>query len=118
MQSSYLRSGRDYQGMADHFAATYQTGLVALEVFGGCLVHYDELVDRSAAAWLSRVARVTSLDEPKLRAARDRLVTDNLDVGDGARFADLDPRMLRLDDAMRAVPADVVEPGRLAARGV
>lgn len=69
--SGFLRSGRNYSQMLEHYYQTYSTGLIALQIYGGCVIHYDEIADTTNNEWIDRVCEVSSLDRQKLIAARD-----------------------------------------------
>jgi hypothetical protein len=114
--SSFLRSGRQVSQMIDHYYNTYSGGLLALNIYGGCLVEYSEMIQRKDNQWLERIAGLSNLSLDALITARDQQV----DVGrseDSAITLD-DTRLVQIDQALAECRGQLITPHRLSERKV
>jgi len=61
---------------ADALAAThnrtYRNSLLLIHSYGGCVVSYADLTDRTRTEWAASLAQITGLSAEKLLASRDR----------------------------------------------
>lgn len=81
-RSYYLRSGRSLKNLADTYYDVCTTCLLQLQIFGGCTVDYDEVIDAGETAWAETLAAVTGLSAGQILAARAERVIPRDDKGD------------------------------------
>lgn len=60
--------------MAMEYDRTYRNAVLQMYAYGGCVVSYDDLVDRTRTDWAGNLAEVTGLAADALLASRDRRV--------------------------------------------
>lgn len=114
--SSFLRSGRHVPQMIEHYYNTYADGLLALNIYGGCVVEYSEIIDRNNDAWLERVAALSNLESANLITARDAIVDQQRSEDTGMAFEDY--RLADIDKLIGQHRGRLIEPHRLAGRRV
>jgi len=68
--SRWQRSGLGMKELIESYVDTYQTTLLQLRLFGGCVVDYADIVHPDRAAWIEALAHVTGLETQRLQAAR------------------------------------------------
>jgi len=115
--SSFLRSGRQYPEMRNHFYQTYTTGMLALNIYGGCVITYEEMITPDENAWISRVSEVTGLAENKLKQSRDELIESRESKRENY-FRLPDPELDNLEEAIYKIRDRVISADRLAERSV
>lgn len=54
---------------------TYRNALLLIHSYGGCVVSYADLTDRTRTAWAQSLGQITGLSAEKLLASRDRQVS-------------------------------------------
>lgn len=77
-----LLVGRKHIGpdqLARDYVRIYRQGLIQLQVFGGCVVSYNDLQNPKAHDWASALAAVSGLDGGNILAARDTRLKRNED---------------------------------------
>jgi hypothetical protein len=62
------------EAMATEYDRTYRNAVLQMYAYGGCVVSYADLVDRTRTEWASNLAEVTGLTAERLLASRDRRV--------------------------------------------
>ena len=70
------RTGASVQELFANYVDTYQTSLLQLRMYGGCVVDYADMVDAKSDVWIESLARVTGIASNKIIAARSNLVKD------------------------------------------
>ena len=56
----------------------YQTGLVLLNIHGGCAISYDEITNHSETQWIDALAETTNFSSAKIAEARQRRNRENI----------------------------------------
>ncbi len=104
----------DVPKLVDRYVSTYSTAILQLEIFGGCTVEYDELVDAEETAWARALAEVTRLPEERLLEHRSERVRKQRPAGKKPEpildKASLDPRIGLLYDALRSLKGRALPP--------
>lgn len=72
VMSHLIKNAGRVKTYKDDYIDMYQTGLVLLNIHGGCAISYDEIVQNTETAWLHALALTTGLDEHKLTEAREK----------------------------------------------
>jgi hypothetical protein len=72
--SRFLKSGAQATEMVENHINTYATAAVELQVFGGCVVDYDDLVDENECAWAEALGGVTGLQYEAILTSRREIV--------------------------------------------
>lgn len=114
--SSFLRSGRHVPKMMNHYYNTYADGLLALNIYGGCLIEYNEIIDRNNNQWLERISAVSHLDSQPLVAARDITVDENRHEDADVDFGN--EQLEKLDKVIAQYRGKIIQPHRLSQRRI
>jgi uncharacterized membrane protein YkvA (DUF1232 family) len=83
--------------LAATYNRTYRNSLLLLHSYGGCVVSYADLTDRSSTEWATALGQITGLPADKLLASRDRRLS-------AIRPAEADPLILD-ETAERSIAA-------------
>jgi hypothetical protein len=70
--SFHIRLGMRMSELAETYVDTYATTALQLQLFGGCAVSYEELMDEREEAWATAVSQLTGLPAEKLLEARQK----------------------------------------------
>jgi len=104
----------DMPMLMERYVSTYSTAILQLEIFGGCTIGYDELVDTDETAWARSLAELTHLSEDRLLEHRDKRVEASLSERKRPEpILDkslLDPRIGHLFDALRSLKGRALPP--------
>ena len=104
----------DMPRLMERYVSTYSTAILQLEIFGGCTIGYDELVDIEETAWARTLAEVTQLSEDRLLEHRSKRVKANLSAGKRPEpvldKSLLDPRIGLLYDALKSLKGRALPP--------
>jgi hypothetical protein len=60
--------------MAAEYDRTYRNAVLQMHAYGGCVVSYADVVDRTRTEWATNLSEVTGLSVDALLASRDRRV--------------------------------------------
>lgn len=115
MFSSFLRSGRPFLKMREHFIQTYATGLVALKLYGGCVIRYDEIINKDSDDWIKRISSLTNLNVEQIILERNR----QIQVKEEQLSPKLnlnDDELIRLEESILEIGDVLIPPSRLAER--
>jgi hypothetical protein len=108
------RSHWDVPALIERYVSTYSTAILQLEIFGGCTIGYDELIDTEETAWARTLAEVTQLSEERLLEHRSKRVKADLPTGKRPEpILDkslLDPRIGLLYDALKSLKGRALPP--------
>ena len=111
--SSYLRSGFTFTELADRYVDRYQTALLQLYLYGGCVVDYGDLIDPSQTDWAQSLSDLTNVEFDKLMTARETLVNNPTQASPPPQFWDemmqLDPRPYQMYELLRSLNGQVIQ---------
>lgn len=71
--SRVSKEGGDYDFLVREYLRVYKTGLINLEIYGGCIVCYEDLANEGTE-WAAALGEVAGVSTEKLLAERDKLV--------------------------------------------
>jgi len=104
----------DIPKLMDRYISTYSTAILQLEIFGGCTIDYEELVDSRETAWARALSELTRLPEHRLLEQRSKRVNAKASSGKKAEpifdQSSLDPRIGLLYDALRSLKGRALPP--------
>lgn len=72
--SAHQRHGIGYAELMESYYNHNSTALMTVQVYGGCVVSYEEIMDVSETAWAAALARTTGLDAETILASRAKIV--------------------------------------------
>jgi len=75
-KSLHFKCGNNYTALRSEYLNMYNTALLQLELFGGTIIHYTDLIDKNATQALEALSKVTGIDREVLRTQRDDIVSD------------------------------------------
>jgi hypothetical protein len=61
-----------FQDIRNEYIDTLQNGVMAIELFGGCIIDYRELTDPAETVWAERLSATTGIATDQLLKARQR----------------------------------------------
>jgi hypothetical protein len=70
--SAYLKNGGNITRLAYDYVETNNTALLQLNVFGGCSVSYEEVIDLEETDWAQSIADLTGLDFERILKSREK----------------------------------------------
>ena len=71
-QSMYYKNGIEFQNLTKSYKNTNNMALLQLDVFGGCVIDYDEIVDFKEVDWAHNLASLTGLDVAQILESRNK----------------------------------------------
>jgi hypothetical protein len=105
----------DMPHLIDRYVATYSTAILQLEIFGGCTISYDELIDPEKTQWAKVLGEITPASEETILKYRNERVRTDIAGKERAlpilEKSRLDPRLDLLYDTLsslegRALPSE------------
>ena len=72
LSASQMLINWSIETMAKDYDRSYRNAVLQLHAYGGCVVHYDDLVDAARTDWARSLAEVTGLSADALLASRTR----------------------------------------------
>lgn len=69
--SMLIKNPSTVKKLKDDYIDMYQTGLVLLNIHGGCAISYDEITNESETQWIDALASATNFDRDKIAEARE-----------------------------------------------
>lgn len=115
-RSLFLRR-RDmgYDDILDTYCRTNRNALLMLDVYGGCAISFEELVDPRQTSWAAALGAVTGLDRDALLSARDSRVTKSQKKDD--RPVNLDaPEADHVFNQLNSLKGLAIAPSKQASR--
>jgi len=109
-RSRYLLSKRDYLKLSREYLATFRNSLLFLDVYGGCVIDYDDIVDPAQTEWARALATVTSLEAETLLAKRDAIARAVAEPPTATIAVDAEASAL--NEHIKAMRNHVVQPSR------
>ena len=73
-QSIYLNSRRSYSAIVEAYVDIYGTALLQLDMFGGCVVKYADIVDVDNTDWINPVSAITGIEDEIIIECRRKIV--------------------------------------------
>ncbi|NEN22962.1 hypothetical protein G3O08_05545 [Cryomorpha ignava] len=68
--SMLIKNPSSVKKLKEDYIDMYQTGLILLNIHGGCAISYDEIINESETQWIDALAAATHLDRDKIADAR------------------------------------------------
>jgi hypothetical protein len=97
----------DMPHLIDRYVATYSTAILQLEIFGGCTISYDELIDPEKTQWAKVLGEITPASEETILKCRNERVRADIAGKERAlpilEKSRLDPRLDLLYDTLRSL---------------
>ncbi len=72
--SRYLKFGWSMSKTIQEYTDVYETALLQLHLFGGCVVSYEDVNDMQQEKWASALSLITGINKEKLLTARTKIV--------------------------------------------
>jgi hypothetical protein len=108
------RSFWDMPKLMEQYVATYSTAILQLEIFGGCTIGYDELVDPGETAWAQALSEITKIPQERLLEHRSQRVNVNSSANKRPESildkSLLDPRIALLYEALSSLKGRALPP--------
>ncbi|MFH1759257.1 MAG: hypothetical protein ABH822_01695 [Patescibacteria group bacterium] len=73
MVSLHLKTGDDFQFLADSYFNLNTNSLLQLSLFGGCVIDYNDLIDKQEEGWAIHLSELTGINKSNLLVVRDEL---------------------------------------------
>lgn len=108
-RSLFVLRGMHFDDIVDYYCRINQNALLMLDVYGGCAVSYEELVDPEDTAWADALALTTGLSRDALLAARDKRIEGKVQHGPEAVGLS-DPKAERIFEKLRKLKGIAVGP--------
>ncbi len=112
--SAHLRHGTDYLELIDQYFSRNATALMTVQVYGGCIVSYEEITDPGETAWATALARATGLEAERILASREKIIRPH--PPEAPRRVPPDPRADALLVQLAGFKGRYIEADRLAQR--
>jgi hypothetical protein len=108
-----MHAHANWEFARDNYLHIYGNGLWLLNMFGGCVVGYDDILSRTDTAWAAALARTTGLPAARLIEARGRRVEDASPAAQAMWF---DRSAAPMFEAIQALRGMVIPPSQQALR--
>ncbi len=105
----FIMTGMGFEDIVEYYCRINQNALLMLDVYGGCAVSYEEVIDLDDTAWADALAQTTGLSRDALLAARDNRIKGNVPQHREA-IGPSDPRAERTYEKLRKLKGIAVEP--------
>ncbi|WP_420349073.1 hypothetical protein [Pelagibius sp.] len=70
-RSFFILRGLHFHHFAENYSRTYENALMMLDVYGGCAVAFEEMVNPNETAWADALSQATGLPRDRLLHHRD-----------------------------------------------
>jgi hypothetical protein len=111
-RSRFLRYGWDMPHLVQAYWDVYSTAALQLQVYGGCAINLDDLLNRDQTAWADALAQLTGSERERLLTSRADLVNKR-NLPDRPPLFDmtvLDSSITPLYEAFERLRGQVIEP--------
>jgi len=68
--SMLIKNPGSVKKLKEDYIDMYQTGLILLNIHGGCAISYEEITNESETGWIDALAAATDLEKAKIEEAR------------------------------------------------
>lgn len=73
-RSAYLSFSWGYKESEQYYMDVYRTALIQLQIFGGCAIEYDDLMNPAETQWSEVLSGVTGIEGSRLLESRNNRV--------------------------------------------
>lgn len=112
VRSRFMRFGWSVPKIVTTYRETYSTAALQLQLFGGCVVNYDDVINPQETAWADALAKLTGLEREKILESRAAIVRQREKPTSPPLFDMnvLDPSTEMLYQMLEGLRGQVIEP--------
>ena len=110
--SRHRKNSWDFRKLVEEYVNVNATALLQLQMSGGCVVSYKEIVNLEETAWAISLSEVTGLETKAILESRETLVqkAKTKTVPPYLSLLELDPRVSQIYELLSRLKARVIQP--------
>ena len=107
MKSNMIKAGETYYFHKNNYLRVNKTCFVQLYIYGGCIITYDELVDKNLKQWATRLNKLCGIDSKILIKERDESINEFKNIN---MLPDLDEDVVSLYNLIYSKKEEIFMP--------